>query len=276
MKHRLVVMLGCLLLLAAVGIPAGRWYYLRSKTRSWSNTFNLGVDLTRLQQGEWVEYDEDWTDGVTAHDGYRHSTSSNSRMACVRANPDEVWIEISPYAPEHVLLFRVERRTRRIVAGWEMFRSGTPVPIRIHDAEAWKPPPGNWQSDVSRASGDMQVVPLEVNRRKLTAQQLTFECNANGWNYRCDVVLCDEVPCPIPPGGDSHQSHPCGILGEVGAKIPWKNLPDLRGGVVSSEVSRGDPAGGPRMIWTMKLRAFGHDAKPRVIVDGETDEASPK
>ncbi|MCC6742056.1 MAG: hypothetical protein IT452_23750 [Planctomycetia bacterium] len=266
----------CALVLRGLSYPATDYLSRRFgyPDSVWTNTWNMGGDLSRLAEGDWVEFA--WTWSVAGR-----SAQGVTKLSCVRATPEEVWIEIAESDSwGRVELVRVNRRTREVVGAWQDKPWRSPAPMTIYSGSPPDTGPAPVLNGTVRdASGECSMVEVPLGGRLLKAEKVTLSAVVEGplrRTERCtaEIVTSDAVPFPLPPGGDSRRGEPEHVVGLCAAGVPWTTAPGLSGGVVSFRVSNGTSSApgrwDPPVVETRTLRAFGRDARPTVHVSGET------
>lgn len=225
------------------------------------------VDLTQLKQGDWVEHEWTWECG-------KERAKGTMRMACVRATDEEVWLEVCTDTSRGlVVLHRIERKTRVVKAAWFQRPGANPEPMRVVEPG---PPRPRSEMEVSKAEGTSETTEVEVAGKKIAVEKASFTCDTNrgpfGEHHKVAIAVSDDVPFPRPAGPEKDPAFDGDVIQEAAPKIPWKTAPKLTGGVVSSESTTSSLSGdyANPTTRTQTLKNFGHDAKPSVLVDGET------
>lgn len=218
------------------------------------------VDVAALKAGEWVEREMfvEWAgdDGKPVKAGH-----NLSRMACVKADKDKVWIEESFWeakekAPERVTLSEVDRKTRKVVKAWESLKGATGTELKVKPAEDKKEanPGGNGAATQTVVADTLKIGAKDVACHALKSEE--FHPGKGGKTEKESVSLWFSADVPFHERLDDPA-----VRKDI--RIPDGMSKDLKTGQARVQVKI-DSDDGKKS--TRRVTGFGTDAKPTVTV----------
>ena len=214
-------------------------------------------DLESLKVGEWT-VEEVATEAKQDDDSVKR-IGNRTRRACVKADKDRVWIEISTWdldstKADVVFLCEADRKSRKVLKSWksEKGEKGQEVPVRTEPRPAVPEPDGEGMGSV--VDETRQVGTKKVRCTGLVLQKVKWS-SANGNEPARKITL---VFSPEPPFRLRLDVADVCARHLIHAKRPAGSLTGKQALV---EVIVDDPATGKSAT---KLTDFGTDAKPTV------------
>lgn len=214
-------------------------------------------DLESLKAGEWTL--EEFVSEEKQKDGTLKRTGNRTRRACVKADKDRVWIELSTWDLEAkqadvVFLCEADRKTRKVLKSWrsEKGERGKEVPVKADPRPAVQEPDG--QGMGSTIDETRQVGANKVRCAGIALQKVKWSsAKGNEPAPKITLVFSTEPPFRIRlDDADACSRH------LVHAKRPAGTLAGKQALV---EVAVDDPEKGRSSV---KLTDFGADAKATV------------